>query len=85
MYLLGGLEPVYKWKFTKFLVDFQELESLEIMSLDWILGFRFSKGYDIVMPYGFLAGFWETKTHSKTHGGYHVLTFGLGHDTVLVR
>ena len=42
MYLIGGLDPVYKRNSAEFLIDFQELENLEIMSLGWILGSCFS-------------------------------------------
>ena len=43
-FLVGGLDSVYKRNFVKFLVDFRELENLEIMSLDWVSGSRFSNG-----------------------------------------
>ena len=33
VYLTGGLDPVYKWNSVEFLIDFWELENLEIMSL----------------------------------------------------
>ena len=42
VYLIGDLDPVYKWNFVKFSIDFLELENLEVMSLGWALGFRFS-------------------------------------------
>ena len=50
--------------------------------LGW--GFRsFQTGHDIIMPCVFLAEFWETKTHSGTRGGCHVLTFGSEHDNFI--
>ena len=42
--LTGGLDPVYRTNSVEFLVDFRELESLEIMSLGWVLGSHFSNG-----------------------------------------
>ena len=41
-FLIKGLGPFYKRNFVKFLIDFRELESLEIMSLDWVSDSHFS-------------------------------------------
>ena len=43
-FLIGGLGLKYRRNSVEFLIDFQELENLEIMSLGWILGSRFSNG-----------------------------------------
>ena len=43
-FLTGGLDLVYKQNSVEFLIHFRELENLEIMSLDWVLGSRFSNG-----------------------------------------
>ena len=37
-----GLDPVYRRNSVEFLIDFRKLENLEIMSLGWVLGSRFS-------------------------------------------
>ena len=44
MYLIRGLDPVYRRNSVEFLIDFRKLENLEIMSLDCVLGFYFSNG-----------------------------------------
>ena len=41
-FLAGGLDFVYRQNSIEFLVDFWELENLEIMSLGWVLGSYFS-------------------------------------------
>ena len=43
-FLTGGLGPKYKWNSVEFLIDFRKLENLEIISLGWALGSRFSNG-----------------------------------------
>ena len=41
-FLVRGLDSVYKWNSVEFLIDFQELENLEIMFVGWVSGSRFS-------------------------------------------
>ena len=79
-FLTRGLDPVYKWNSIKYLIDFWELESLEILSLDWASSLLFQAGYDIVMPCRFLVGFREIGSYSKTRDSCHMSTFGLGRD-----
>ena len=43
-FFIGGLSQKYRRNSIKFLVDLQELENLEIMSLGLILGFHFLIG-----------------------------------------
>ena len=50
-----------------------------IRPLGGILVFR--TGYDTVLPREFLARFWETRSHSRTRDGCHMLTFGSRRDT----
>ena len=57
VFLAGGLDPGYKRNSVEFSVDFRELENLEIMSLSWVSGFRFSNGLCYQMPCGFLDRF----------------------------
>ena len=40
----------------------------------------FQTEYDIIMPCGFLAEFQKIRSHLKTRGSYHVLTFGSRRD-----
>ena len=41
-FLARGLNLVYRQNSVQFSIDFWELENLEIMSLGWVLGSRFS-------------------------------------------
>ena len=71
-----GLGLVYKRNSVEFLVDFRELGYFRNL-LSNRLGVRipvFQMGYDILMPCGFLTGFQETGTHSRTCGDCHVST-----------
>ena len=40
-------------------------------------------GYGIEMPCGFLVGFQEIGTHSRTHSGYYVSIFESGRDILI--
>ena len=40
-------------------------------------------GYDILMSYGFLAGFQKTEIYSRTRDGCHVSTSGSGRDNFI--
>ena len=43
-FLTKGLDPVYKWNFVEFLVNFRELKNFKMMSLNWVLDLCFSNG-----------------------------------------
>ena len=43
----------------------------------------FSNELYIIMPWGFLIGFWETETHLRTRGCCHVSTFGSRRDNFI--
>ena len=68
-----GLGPVYKRNSVEFLIDFRELGYfINLLSNRLGVGiFIFQIGCDILMPCGFLIGFRETGTHSRTRGGCH--------------
>ena len=80
--LTRGLGLVTKRNFVEFLVDFQELENLETMSIGRVLGSCFQMGYGTAMPYEFLAGFQKIETHLRTCDDCHVSTFGSRRDIV---
>ena len=52
-----GLDPVYKHDFVEFLIDFLELENLEIVPQVGFWDLVFQMGCDIIIPCGFLIGF----------------------------
>ena len=56
-FLTRGLGLVYRQNSIEFLINFQELVNLEIMSLGWVWIPVFQTDYDIVMSYEFLTEF----------------------------
>ena len=80
-FLTRGSSSVYRRNSVEFSIDFRVLEYFRNYCLIGQVGiFVFQTNYDIKMPYGFLAGFRVTDTHSKTHGSCHMSTFELGRD-----
>ena len=82
-FLAGSLGPIYKRNSVEFLIDFWELEYLEIVPNRLGKGSRFSNVYDIIMPCEFLVGFRETGTHSRTRHSFYVSTIGSRRDNFI--
>ena len=59
--LTGGLDPIYKRNSVEFSINFQEIENLKIVSLGYVLGFRFSNRLwyrDALWVLGWISGNW---------------------------
>ena len=75
--LLGrGFSLVFKRNSAEFLVDSRELGYFRNLLPNSLNGRIpvFQTGCDILMPYGFLTGFWEIEAHSRTCSGCHMST-----------
>ena len=77
--MADGLDPVYKRNSPECLVDFRELESLETMSLGWVLGSHFSNGLwyrNVLRVLGWILGNWEPfkDTRLLSHVNFRVGT-----------
>ena len=77
LHFLGmGFSLAYKRNSVEFSVDFRELGYFKNLLLN-SLGVKilvFQMGCDILMPYGFLIGFQETRTYSRTYGSCYMST-----------